>query len=413
MRKSLLIVCFVFIGLLLVSGISNAQDKIVGPWLWMIAPCEAGKGGAQSTDIDQLDAASKGKVTEDLVAKNGAKENDKVGDLAWTKGTIEPEGGDNVNGAVTKIKLGQGDINDHSSYAFIAIKSAKEQKSVTMRVGSDDSIKVWLNGEVVHKNAIDRGANDFQDKFNVDLKAGDNLLLVKVSERGGGWSMFAGINAEFEAGGKKYVPGIEPKDPGDKITGPWLWMIAPGSPCGGVGTDIDWIEKEMGAKLTEQIVAQKGIKEGDKFGKLVWTKGKISPTGGDNINGTITEIGLGAGDINNTVSYAYINVVSPSERKTFIHTGSDDSLKVWVNGEVVVRKAVDRGASDFQEWTLVTLKKGNNPMLVRVGECGGGWSMFVGFSKDDKDLEYNLSLPNIAVEPAGKLSSTWGEIKGK
>ena len=63
-----------------------------------------------------------------------------------------------------------------------------------MRVGSDDAIKVWLNGEVVHNNPVNRGASDFQDVFQVDLVVGDNLLMVKVSERGGGWSMFVGID---------------------------------------------------------------------------------------------------------------------------------------------------------------------------------------------------------------------------
>ena len=41
-----------------------------------------------------------------------------------------------------------------------------------MKVGSDDSVKVWLNGAEVHKNAVNRGAGDFQDTFQVDLKQG-------------------------------------------------------------------------------------------------------------------------------------------------------------------------------------------------------------------------------------------------
>ena len=66
-----------------------------------------------------------------------------------------------------------------------------------MFVGSDDAIKVWLNGKVVYKNAINRGAENFQNSFKVDLKAGDNLLLVKVSQSGYKWSMFVGIDADI------------------------------------------------------------------------------------------------------------------------------------------------------------------------------------------------------------------------
>ena len=177
----------------LVSG------KITGPWLWMIAPTEIGKGGALSTDVDSLAVASGGLVTEDRIANNGAHEGDAVGDLEWTLGKITPTGVDNINDTITSIGLGTGDIDDHSSYALITLESDSDQNGVNMRVGSDDSIKVWLNGKVVHKNAVDRGASDFQETFLVNLIAGDNLLLVKVSERGGGWSMFVGIDADINA----------------------------------------------------------------------------------------------------------------------------------------------------------------------------------------------------------------------
>lgn len=174
------------------------QDKITGPWLWMIAPTEPDKGGAESIDIDSLAVASDGAVTEMDVATNGVAEGDRVGDLVWTLGTIAgPDPtvrfSDNINDVVNEIGLGQGNIEDHSSYALISLVSATDQSDVTMRVGSDDAIKVWLNGEVVHNNPVNRGANGFLDTFAIDLKAGDNLLLVKVSERSVLWAMFVGI----------------------------------------------------------------------------------------------------------------------------------------------------------------------------------------------------------------------------
>ena len=107
--------------------------------------------------------------------------------------------GNNVTDLINKIGLGRGDVNDHSSYALITLESATAQSDVTMVAGSDDAIKIWLNGEVVHNNPIDREAVDFQDTFKVDLNKGDNLLLVKVGERGGWWSMFVGIDADVNA----------------------------------------------------------------------------------------------------------------------------------------------------------------------------------------------------------------------
>ena len=181
------------------STLETGRNKITGPWLWMIAPTRTGQGGARSNNVDSLAAASGGNMTEANVATNGAKEGDAVGNYVWTLGEIAETGGNNVNDVLNKIGLGRGDVDDHSSYALITLESATAQSGVTMRVGSDDSIKVWLNGEVVHNNPIDRGAQDYQDRFTVDLKEGDNLLLVKVSELAGGWSMFVGIDADVNA----------------------------------------------------------------------------------------------------------------------------------------------------------------------------------------------------------------------
>ena len=174
-------------------------NKITGPWLWMIAPTRADQGGARSNNIDSLAVVSGGNVTESTVAANGVQEGDAVGNYMWTLGEIADTGGDNINDVINNINMALGDIDDHSSYALITLESAAPQSDVTMRAGSDDSIKIWLNGEVVHNNPINRGAEDYQDKFTVDLKEGDNLLLVKVSEREGGWSMFVGIDADVNA----------------------------------------------------------------------------------------------------------------------------------------------------------------------------------------------------------------------
>ena len=193
------------------STLTLGPNKITGPWLWMIAPTETGKGGANSNNVDSLAAASGGNVTETDVASNGAREGDAVGNYVWTLGEIAETGGNNVNDLLNKIGLGRGDVDDHSSYAFITLESSTAQSGVTMRTGSDDSIKVWLNGEVVHNNPTDRGAQDYQDRFTVDLKQGDNLLLVKVSERAGGWSMFVGIDADVNTVYKR------PSDPVDSV----------------------------------------------------------------------------------------------------------------------------------------------------------------------------------------------------
>ena len=389
------------------ADVANAQDKITGPWLWMIAPTEANQGGANSTDVDSLAEASGGDVTEEMVATNGANEGDAVGDLVWTLGEIADTGGNNVNDLVNEIGLGEGDVNDHSSYALITLESDSDQNGVDMKVGSDDSVKVWLNGEVVHNNPVNRGAGDFQDTFQVDLKQGDNLLLVKVSERGGGWSMFAGVDADVNAVAKPFAPAVT-----GKITGPWLWVIAPTeSGQGGANSnDIDSLSEASGGAVTEDMVAMNGASEGESVGDLTWTVGEISATGGNNVNDLVNELGLGEGDVNDHSVYGLVILEATEDQADVpMKVGSDDSIKVWFNGEVVHNNPVNRGAGDFQDDFNVNLVAGANVLLVKVSERGGGWSMFVGvggFWEIRQDVF-------VSVEPVAKKWTTWGSLKAR
>ena len=399
--------CLMTLFVMTVTHVADAQDKITGPWLWMIAPTEAGQGGANSTDVDSLSEASGGDVTEDDIAANGANEGDAVGDLVWTLGEISETGGNNVNDIVTEIGLGEGDVNDHSSYALITLESDSDQAGVDMRVGSDDSVKVWLNGEVVHTNPVNRGAGDFQDTFQVDLQRGDNLLLVKVSERGGGWSMFVGVDADVNAVFKPATPGVA-----GKITGPWLWMIAAteANQGGANSTDVDSLADASGGDVTEEGVAMNGASEGDAVGDLEWTVGEITETGGNNVNDLVNEIGLGEGDVNDHSVYGLIILDAPEDQSGVpMKVGSDDSIKVWLNGEVVHNNPVNRGAGDFQDDFKVNLVAGANVLLVKVSERGGGWSMFVGVG-GVWDIRQDVF---VSVEPAAKLFTTWGSLKAQ
>jgi len=67
--------------------------------------------------------------------------------------------------------------------------------------------------------------------------------------------------------------------------------------------------------------------------------------------------------------------------------------------------AVNRGAGDFQDEFTVNLRAGFNKLLVKCSERGGGgWSVFVGFEAENLEV--------VAVKPLGKLTTTWGAIKG-
>ena len=194
------IICLItFFGI--IAGAGAETIHIDGPWLWMIAPPDpANGGGAASINFDSLDFMSGNEVTEEMIATHGANVGDFVGNLQWAPGTISvirpgffDFGNGNINDCLEKIGFIKGNVDHATSYALVNIYSAIDQE-VTMRVGSDDAIKVWLNGRVVHTNIINRSSTDYQENFLVDLKARDNLLMVKVSEKEKKWRMFVGLH---------------------------------------------------------------------------------------------------------------------------------------------------------------------------------------------------------------------------
>ena len=75
---------------------------------------------------------------------------------------------------------------DVACYAYTEFVVESEMEA-ELRVGSDDSVKVWLNGKLVHQFGGMRGLSVDQDRVRVRLQKGINRLLLKVTQGGGGW----------------------------------------------------------------------------------------------------------------------------------------------------------------------------------------------------------------------------------
>ena len=62
-----------------------------------------------------------------------------------------------------------------------------EPKNVLLGIGSDDSVKVWLNGQTIHQNWSDRPISKDQDLVPVTFKKGQNQLLLKIQNGRSNW----------------------------------------------------------------------------------------------------------------------------------------------------------------------------------------------------------------------------------
>lgn len=200
----------------IITTFSNPGDvrpapKITGPWLWVIVPTgDVSGAAAAASGTDFLNQASGGTVTEQMIATHGAERYDPVGNKRWTAGRLPRSGGNNINELVNDIGLGLDNVDEHVAYGSILLNSPREQET-TMFVGSSDAVKVWLNGALVHSNAIDRDASDYQDTFSITLLAGDNVLLVAVYEKAGWWSGFFGLHTEAQY--EERLPGYQDQTP--------------------------------------------------------------------------------------------------------------------------------------------------------------------------------------------------------
>jgi CubicO group peptidase (beta-lactamase class C family) len=74
-----------------------------------------------------------------------------------------------------------------AAYAWAQVNMPREE-SVFLGLGSDDAVRVWLNGELVHENWTQRGVTPDSDLVPITLKKGPNQLVLKIQNGQAGWS---------------------------------------------------------------------------------------------------------------------------------------------------------------------------------------------------------------------------------
>ena len=72
------------------------------------------------------------------------------------------------------------------AYARARVYSQQNQPCL-LEIGTDDGVKLWLNGELVHAHNIARPLQPASDKVKATLHSGWNDLLLKVTQNNLGW----------------------------------------------------------------------------------------------------------------------------------------------------------------------------------------------------------------------------------
>ena len=98
-------------------------------------------------------------------------------------------------------------VEDMAGYVAFQVKAPADMAAQAF-CGSDDGIKVWINGKVVHDNPAKRGGGMDEDHATAQLKAGWNSVLIKVTQSNGGWD----LNSRLATPAGAPIPGLEFRD---------------------------------------------------------------------------------------------------------------------------------------------------------------------------------------------------------
>jgi hypothetical protein len=193
---------WVMAALLLLAAAPAADDQsgvnaegFIQKWLVLApVPLAEGEGGADALAKQQIPGEA------GLKPKAGEKVTVAGKELAW-KAHTAPEHLLDFNAFLGK------ETEDSVAYAVAYVVAPAEVKGARMKTGSDDQVKVYLNGQEVFRFAEERAADKDQDTTEVTLRPGVNVLVVKVVNVKMDWSLCV----RFTDRGDKPLAGLTAK----------------------------------------------------------------------------------------------------------------------------------------------------------------------------------------------------------
>jgi putative membrane-bound dehydrogenase-like protein len=150
-------------------------------------------------------------------------------ELRWR--TVRGRGPDGV------IDLGSAGRAEAYAYAEL---NADAERHVEFRVGSDDRLTLFVNGEPVYQDLNDSGWSPDEATVSATLKPGHNVILAKVGNAGGGWMFSVAVSGErkgklFEYNTKSLDPAAYAQfattHPGDAKKGDAIFHSLQGVAC--------------------------------------------------------------------------------------------------------------------------------------------------------------------------------------
>ena len=147
-----------------------SEGTSLGPW-WVIFPFD-------NIDETGFDTVYPPETEIDLDKEYIGKDGRKIG---WYKTNLR---GENVFSNVPE--------DDVTGYALTYLESDRDQNYL-LSLGSDDTIKIWVNDQLVFSKYVHRPLRRGDDVIQLPVSKGRNKILVKVTNGYGPWGFFADI----------------------------------------------------------------------------------------------------------------------------------------------------------------------------------------------------------------------------
>ncbi len=113
------------------------------------------------------------------------------------------------------------------------------------------------------------------------------------------------------------------------------------------------------------FIDETNVNLGKTYGKLKWEFAK------NFVDGKVHALNGG-----NSATYLYRTIQSGTARELELSIGTDDSFKLWLNGKLITDKKITRGVAPDQDKVRVSLVKGQNKLLFKIANGGGGYGFY-------------------------------------
>lgn len=133
---------------------------------------------------------------EELFAKAFAPETDP-GKVSW-----KPLDKGLVNGDVLQFERVPAWRMENCAVYLTRTVTWPEAGKAVLELGSDDAVKVFLNGRQVFAKNATRPVTKGSDRVNLNMKAGENTLMIKLIQYAGNWGLAARLQPAGSTGTK-------------------------------------------------------------------------------------------------------------------------------------------------------------------------------------------------------------------